>query len=67
MTAQSYKTHTGLLLTFRDENGHYRVTLRGDREKLLYAGDDERDARRMYKEVKAHYEQRRREEMNDAS
>ena len=39
-----------------------RVTLTGDREKVLYEGDNFGKANSVYQKVMAHYEKRKREE-----
>lgn len=59
-----YRTHTGLTLRYeRLEDGKTdRVTIEGDRVKVLYEGDSFGAAMRVYQGVKEHYEERRRVE-----
>lgn len=54
----TYETHVGLLLRWENE----RVTIEGDRVKLLYPIDEDYDAaeaQAVYDAVQEHYEQRK--------
>lgn len=57
-----YKTHTGLTLSWNTAQEWNEVILAGEREKLLYEGNDGDKARAVFEETKAHYEQRKEEE-----
>ena len=49
-----------------EKTGVFRVTLTGDREKLLNEGKDEVAARRTYNDAHAHYEARKKAESGDS-
>lgn len=57
-----YKTHTGLKLSWTSTEDGHLVVLAGDREKILYKGDSQAEASSAYMAVKAHYEQRKKDE-----
>ena len=50
-----------VLATSRDGDD-YLVTLTGDRVKELYRGTDQVKQQSVYREIKSHYEKRKREE-----
>lgn len=54
-----YLTHTNLTLALIEDADGCRVTLTGDRTKILYEGDDKDEAKDIYDEVVAHYDERK--------
>ena len=63
-----YGTHTAppLAIVIIRDGTDYRVAIVGDREKVLYEGDNQLEAQRVYKHWMDHYEQRKQEEQQGA-
>ena len=57
-----YKTHTNLILALIEDADGCRVTLTGDREKLVWQGTDRLEAQRVFDGERSAYEKRRKEE-----
>ena len=57
-----YRTHVGLVLALIEDADGCRVTLTGDREKLVLQTTDRLEAQRAFDREKAAYEKRRLEE-----
>lgn len=57
-----YRTHTNLVLALIEDADGCRVTLTGDREKLVWQGTDRLEAQRVFDGEKAAYERRKEEE-----
>ena len=57
-----YLTHTNLTLALIEDADGCRVTLTGDREKVVWQGKDRLEAQRVYDGEKAAYKKRRKEE-----
>ena len=59
-----YGTHTTppLAIAIIEDGQDYRVAIIGDREKVLYEGENQLEAQRVYKHWKDVYEERRQQE-----
>lgn len=60
-----YETHVGLVLELHEDSN--LVTLSGDNRKVLYEGSDEAEALKVFTEVAAHYEERKKAETSPTS
>ena len=57
-----YRTYTTLTLALIEDADGCRVTLTGDREKLVWQGTDRLEAQRVFDAEKVAYELRKKEE-----
>ena len=60
-----YKTHTNLTLALIEDADGCRITLTGDRTKLVWQGTDRLEAQRVFDGEKAAYELRKKEEAKE--
>lgn len=67
MADESYQTHVGLVLHRKTEGGVHRVSIVGERDKTLYEGTNELEAKRTFKEIKDHYEERKQKAEEDVA
>ncbi len=62
MRAKAYQTHTGLLLAQTQDGDEYVVSIVGDSEKELLRTPVRAAATKYWLSIKAHYEQRAKDE-----